>query len=298
MAFENFNYLLMFLVVAREQSFTRAAAQLGMSRPALSRTISVLESRLGLRLLTRTTRSVSLTEAGERVLQAVGPRIEDMETELGALNELRDTPRGRLRISASDHAANAILWPRIEMFLQDYPDITVEIGIDHGQTDIVSERYDFGIRPGEQIAQDMIAVRIAPDIRMTVVGSPPYLSARGVPQIPADLANHDCINLRQPADGGLLPWVLRGAQGDVRLRVNGQLIFNGTYQVLGAVLDGFGLAYLPEDMVRPHVEAGRLQWVMQDWYPVHQGYHLYYPNRRQTSTAMSLLVDALRLKTH
>lgn len=291
---ENFNDILAFLAVARERSFTRAAAKLAVSQSALSHTISGLEARLGIRLLTRTTRSVSPTEAGERLFLTVGHRFEEIEAELQALSELRDKPAGTIRITATDYAADTILWPKLAKFLPRYPDIKVEIIVDYGLTDIVAQRYDAGVRSGEQVAKDMVAVRIGPDMRMAVVGTPSYFANRSAPKKPQDLNEHSCINLRLPTHGGLYAWEFEKGGRELKVRVEGQLVFNGTAQMLNAALAGFGLAYVPEDVVRPHVTAGRLKRVLGDWCPPFPGYHLYYPSRRHSSPAFALLVDALR----
>jgi len=296
MSRSNVNDLLAFLAVARERSFTRAAAKLGVSQSALSHTIRGLETRLGIRLLTRTTRSVSPTEAGERLLRTVGPKFDDIDTELAALSELREKPAGTVRITTAEHAAQTILWPKLAGFLADYPDIKVEIVTDYGLTDIVAERYDAGIRLGEQVARDMIAVRIGPDIRIAVVGTPSYLAQRPAPLTPQDLISHSCINLRLPTHGGLLTWEFDKGGRDLRVHVDGQLTFNSGSQILAAALAGFGLAYLPEDMVMPHLIEGRLVQVLEDWCSPFQGYHLYYPSRRQSSPAFTLVVDALRYR--
>jgi len=296
MARENFNDLLAFVTVAREGSFTRAAAQLGVSQSALSHTIRGLEARLGLRLLTRTTRSVSLTEAGERLLMTVTPRFDEIEAELAALSELRDKPAGNIRISAADHAANTVLWPKLEAFLPDYPDIKVEITVNYSLIDIVAERYDAGVRLGDQVAKDMIAVRIAPDLRMAVIGSPAYFSKRSTPRTPHDLAAHDCINLRLPTYGGLYAWEFAKDGHELNVRVQGQLVFNSSLPILRAALAGFGMACVPEDMAQEHIAEGRLKRVLEEWCPAFPGYHLYYPNRRQSSPAFALLVDALRYR--
>lgn len=282
------------VAVARERSFTRAAAKLGVSQSALSQTIRQLETRLGIRLLTRTTRSVGLTEAGERLLGTVAPRLEEIEAELAAVSELGEKPSGTIRITAGDHAIRSILWPKLESFLPRYPEIRVELAIDYELTDIVAGRYDAGVRLGEQVAKDMIAVRIGPDIRFAVVGSPAYLAGRPRPRAPQDLVAHRCINLRLPTYGGLYAWEFERDGREVKVRVEGQLIFNGIFQVLDAALTGFGLAYVPEDLVRPHLAARRLEQVLEGWSPPWSGYHLYYPSRRQTSAAFTLLVDALR----
>jgi DNA-binding transcriptional LysR family regulator len=291
---DNLNELSAFLAVAREMSFTKAAAKLGVSQSALSHTVRALEERLGLRLLTRTTRSVSPTEAGERVLRTVGPRLDEIESELTALSELREKPAGTIRITAGEHAADAILWPAIAELLPAYPDIKVEIIVDYGLTDIVAERYDAGVRLGEQVARDMIAVRISPDMRMAVVGSPAYFARRPKPRTPQDLTTHNCINLRLPTYGGLYAWEFEKAGRELKVRVEGQLVFNTAALRLNAVLAGLALAYLPEDQVTAYLADGRLVRALADWCPPFPGYHLYYPSRRQATPAFSLLVDALR----
>ncbi|MEK0081605.1 LysR family transcriptional regulator [Benzoatithermus flavus] len=291
---ENLNDLLAFLAVAREHSFTRAAAQLGVSQSALSHAIRGLEARLGLRLLTRTTRSVAPTEAGERLLRTVGPRFEEIEAELVALSALRDKPTGTIRITAGEHAADTILWPALEKLLPDYPEIKVEIAVDNGLTDIVAGRFDAGVRLGEQVAKDMIAVRIGPDMRMAVVGAPSYFAQRPPPRTPQDLTAHDCINIRLPTYGGLYAWEFEKDGRQLRVRVEGQLVFNNTALRLNAALAGLGLAYLPEDQVQAHLAEGRLVRVLADWCPPFPGYHLYYPSRRQPTPAFALLVEALR----
>jgi DNA-binding transcriptional LysR family regulator len=293
---QNVNNLLAFLAVARERSFTKAAAKLGVSQSALSHTVRGLEARLGLRLLARTTRSVSPTEAGERLLHTVGPRFEEIEAELEALSELREKPAGTIRINAIDYVADTILWPKLAKILGQYPDIKVEITIDYGLTDIVAQRYDAGVRAGEQVAKDMIAVRIGPDIRMAVVGAPSYFKQRSEPKTPQDLIGHDCINLRLPTHGGLYAWEFEKGGRELKVRVEGQLVFNGTYQMLNAALAGFGLAYVPEDLAQPHLAKRRLKRVLEDWCPPYSGYHLYYPSRRQSSPAFALVIDALRYR--
>jgi DNA-binding transcriptional LysR family regulator len=290
----NLDDLVAFLAVARERSFTKAAAKLGVSQSALSHTIRDLEARLGVRLLTRTTRSVSPTEAGERLLGTVGPRFEEIEAELTAVSELREKPAGTIRITATDYAADTILWPKLTKFLQQYPDIKVEITIDYGLTDIVAGRFDAGVRSGEQVAKDMIAVRIGPDMRVAVVGAPAYFRTRSEPKKPQDLIAHNCINLRLPTHGGLYAWEFEKGARELKVRAEGQLIFNGTFQMLNAALAGFGLAYVPEDLAQPYIAKGRLKRVLEDWCPPYSGYHLYYPGRRQSSAAFALLVDALR----
>lgn len=293
---ENINDFLAFLAVAREKSFTRAAAKFGVSQSALSYTIRQLETRLGIRLLTRTTRSVSPTEAGEDLLRSIGPLFEEIEARIEALNALRDKPAGTIRITTGDHAAETILWPKLVEFLRIYPDIKVELTIDYGLSDIAAERYDAGVRLGEQVAHDMIATRIGPDLRFAVVGARSYFAGHAPPKTPQDLAGHSCINLRLPTYGGLYPWELEKDGHKLNVRVEGQLIFNSIFKVLDAALAGFGLAFLPEDLARPHLEAGRLDQVLADWCPSWPGYHLYYPSRRHPSPAFSLLVDALRYR--
>ncbi|BAV46866.1 LysR family transcriptional regulator [Mesorhizobium sp. 113-1-2] len=293
---DNLNELTAFLAVAREKSFTRAAAQLGVSQSALSHTVRALEERLGVRLLTRTTRSVSPTEAGERLVRSVGPRLDEIEAELTALSALREKPAGTIRITAGEHAADAVLWPAIARLLPDYPDIRVEIIVDYGLTDIVAERYDAGVRLGEQVAHDMIAVRIGPDMRMAVVGAPAYFDRHPKPRVPQDLTTHNCINLRLPTYGGLYAWEFEKSGRELKVRVEGQLIFNTAALRMNAVLAGLGLAYLPQDQVKAHLADGRLVRVLADWCPPFPGYHLYYPSRRQATPAFSLLVDALRYR--
>lgn len=288
------NDLIAFLAVAREKSFTKAAAKLGVSQSALSHTIRGLEARLGLRLLTRTTRSVSPTEAGERLLVTIGPRFDEIESELAALSEFREKPAGTIRINAGEHAAETILWSALETLLPLYPDVHVEIIVDYGLTDIVAERYDAGVRLGEQVARDMIAVRIGPDMRMAVVGAPMYFENRPKPQTPQDLTDHNCINLRLPTYGGIYAWEFEKQGRELKVRVEGQLVFNNIALRLNAALTGLGLAYLPEDVVQPYLRDGRLIRVLEDWCPPFTGYHLYYPSRRQASPAFALVVNALR----
>ena len=292
----NLNDLVAFLAVGRERSFTKAAAKLGVSQSALSHTIRELEARLGVRLLTRTTRSVSPTEAGERLFHTLGPRFEEIDAELAALSELRAKPAGTIRITATEYAVDTLLWPKLAKFLRQYPDIKVEIIIDNGLTDIVAQRFDAGVRAGEQVAKDMIAVRIGPDMRMAVVGAPSYFSKQSEPKKPQDLVGHNCINLRLSTYGGLYAWEFEKGTRELKVRVEGQLVFNGTAQMLNAALAGFGLAYVPEDLAQPHLAKGRLKRVLEDWCPPYSGYHLYYPSRRQSSAAFALLVDALRYR--
>src|SRR5713101_4227146 len=293
---ENLNDLLAFLAVAKARSFTRAAAKLGVSQSALSHTIRGLEERLGLRLLTRTTRSVAPTEAGERLLRTVGPRFDEIDAELAALSELREKPAGTIRITTGEHAAEAILWPALAKLLPHYPDVKVELMIDYGLTDIVAERYDAGVRLGEQVAKDMIAVRIGPDMRMAVVGAPSYFRKQSEPKKPQELIGHNCINLRLSTRGGLYAWEFENGERELKVRVDGQLVFNGTTQMLNAALAGFGVAYVPEDLAQPHLAKGRLKRVLEDWCPPFSGYHLYYPSRRQPTPAFSLLVETLRYR--
>jgi DNA-binding transcriptional LysR family regulator len=293
---KNTNDLMAFLAVARERSFTRAAAQLGVSQSALSHTIRGLEERLGLRLLTRTTRSVATTEAGERLVRTVGPKFEQIDSELSALTELREKPAGTIRITTGEHAALAVLWPALTTLLPRYPDIKVELTIDYGLTDIVAERYDAGVRLGEQVAKDMIAVRIGPDIGMAVVAAPAYFERKPKPRKPQDLTAHDCITIRLPTSGGIYAWEFEKRGREVKVRVDGQLVFNSIALRLNAVLAGHGLAYLPEDQVKPYVANGRLVRVLDDWCATFSGYHLYYPSRRQPAPAFTVLVDALRYR--
>lgn len=293
---EDLNDLAAFLAVARERSFTRAAAKLGVSQSALSQTIRGLEARLGIRLLTRTTRSVAPTEAGERLLQTVGPRLAEIQAEIEQLDELRDKPAGAIRITAGDHAIHSVLTPKLAKFLPDYPDIKVEIVTDYGLTDIVAERYDAGVRQGEQVARDMIAVRVGPDVRFTVVGAKTYFARRSPPTTPHDLIGHNCINLRLPTYGGLYAWEFEKDGRELRARVEGQLVVSSVFQALDAALAGLGLAYVPEDLAEPYLARGRLVRALEDWCTPWSGYRLYYPSRRQPSPAFALLVDALRYR--
>ncbi len=292
----NVNALLAFLAVARARSFTRAAAQMGVSQSALSHTIRGLEERLGLRLLTRTTRSVAPTEAGERLLRNVGPHFDEIDAEIDALSELRDKPSGTIRINSSEHAAETLLWPKLAQFLPHYPDIKVEIWADYTLADIVAERFDAGVRLGEQVAKDMVAVRIGPEEQFVVVGAPAYLAGRELPLHPQDLLAHRCINLRLPTLGGLYAWEFEKDGHELKVRVDGQVVFNALPPILKAVLASFGLAFLPVELVRPHIAAGRLVPMLEDWSPPFPGYHLYYPSRRQHSPAFALLVEALRYR--
>jgi DNA-binding transcriptional LysR family regulator len=296
MARENINDILAFLAVARERSFTRAAAKLGVSQSALSHTVRGLEARMGLRLLTRTTRSVACTDAGERLLNTVGPRFEEIEAELSALAELRDKPAGTIRITTTDYAADMILWPRLSRVLPDYPELKVEMIVDYGLSDIVADRYDIGVRFGDQVAKDMIAVRIGPDVSMAIVGSPAYLARGPLPKTPQDLLAHNCITLRLPTRGGLYAWELKKGKRELQVRVDGQLTCNGVYQMINAALSGGGLAFVPEELARQHLAEGRLQRVLADWSPTFPGLHMFYASRRESSRAMAVVVDALRYR--
>ena len=289
------NDLQAFLAVAREQSFTKAATKLGVSQSALSHTVRGLEAQLGVRLLTRTTRSVAPTPAGDRLLTTMGPLLDEIEAGMAALSEFRDKPAGTIRITTGEHAAHTVLWPALERLLPDYPDIKVELDLNNGLTDIVAGRYDAGVRLGEQVAKDMVAVRIGPDTCMAVVGAPSYLAGRPRPRTPEDLTSHDCINLRMQS-GGLLTWEFEKGDREVKVRVEGRLVFNSTLMALEAAVAGYGLAYLLEDRVRACLADGRLVWVLADWCPPFSGYHLYYPSRRQPTPAFALLVDALRYR--
>ncbi|WP_298091062.1 LysR family transcriptional regulator [uncultured Sphingomonas sp.] len=288
------NDLIALRLIAELRSFTRAAAQLGVSPSALSHAIRALEERVGVRLLTRTTRSVAATEAGERLLSAITPHLDGIEAELALLGALRDKPAGTIRITTGIDAAQSILWPALAQLLPAYPDIVVELAIDTGFVDIVAERFDAGVRLGETVGQDMIAVRIGPDIRMAAVATPAYLAAGGTPATPHDLARHNCINLRFPTHGGLYAWEFERDGRALNVRVTGQVIVNDIALALQAARDGVGIAYLLEDYVRDDLDSGRLVRVLEDWCPPFPGYHLYYPSRRQLSPAMRLLVEALR----
>ena len=291
---DNINDLISFMVVARERSFTRAAAQLGVSQSALSHAMRNLESRLDVRLLTRTTRSVAPTEAGERLYQSLSPHLQEIEQEITALRDSRERPAGNIRLTAAEHSMNTVLWPRLKTFMQQYPDINIEVIVDNGLTDIVGERFDAGVRLVEQVARDMIAVRIGPDMRMAVVGSPEYFAHHGIPQTPHDLQHHRCINMRLPTRGGLYAWEFERNGEPLRVRVEGQLTLNSLPQRIEAAEAGLGLAYVPEDTIVDGLAAGRLQHVLADWCAPFAGYSLYYPSRRQHTTAFALLVEALR----
>ncbi|MCK1677515.1 MULTISPECIES: LysR family transcriptional regulator [unclassified Bradyrhizobium] len=295
---DNASDLVAFLAVARERNFTRAAAKLGMTQSALSQIVRNLEERLGVRLLNRTTRSVTPTQAGERLFLNVGPKFTEMDAELAALGELREKPAGTIRVTAGEYAASAILFPALSRLLPQYPDIHVEVIVDYGLTNIVAQQVDAGIRPGELVAKDMIAVRVSPDLRMAVVGSPSYFADRKRPKTPQDLTQHNCLNLRLPTHGGsLYAWEFQKNERELNVRVDGQLVFNSAGLLLDGAMKGLGLAYLTEGQVQPHVSEGRLVRVLADWCPPFPGYHLYYPSRRQPSPAFSLIVDALRYRS-
>jgi len=285
-----------FATVAEERSFTRAAAKLGTSQSALSHTINRLEARVGVRLLTRTTRKVAPTEAGERMIRSLNPALDAIAEAVASAREMSEKPAGTIRITTLEHAAHAVLWPALEKLLPNYPNIHVELVIEPSFTDIVAERFDAGVRLGESIAKDMVAVRIGPDLRMAVVGSPAYFAAHPRPRTPQDLAQHQCINLRLPTAGGLYAWELQKGRRELHVRVDGQLVFNDASMMLRAAAAGFGLACVPDDHAAAMIAEGRLVRVLEDWCPPFAGYHLYYPSRRQPSAAFSLLVDALRYR--
>jgi DNA-binding transcriptional LysR family regulator len=297
MARESMDDLAAFLAVAAQRSFTRAAAQLGISQPALSAKITALEARLGIRLLTRSTRSVATTEAGERLRKSIAPHFDGIASGLTDLGELRDKPAGSLRITSVEHASQTILMPALARLLPDYPDIAVEIINDYGLADIVADRFDAGVRLGEQVAQDMIALRIGPDFEQWVVGAPAYFKKYGKPRTPHALTGHRCIGLRLPTSGGIWSWPFEKDGRELKLRPAGQLAFNTVTLQLDSALAGLGVGYLPEDLVREHVAAGRLQRVLAQWSAPMSGYHLYYPSRRQPTAAFSLLVKALGLRS-
>ncbi|MBA2933892.1 LysR family transcriptional regulator [Sphingomonas sp. CGMCC 1.13654] len=294
---ESIDDLEVLLTVAQEGSFTRAAAKLGVSQSALSQTVRSLEEKIGLRLLDRTTRSVSPTQAGTRLLDGVAPRIAEIRDEIAAIGALRDKPSGTVRITADEHAAKSTLWPRLVDVLRANPDIGIEIVVDYGLTDIVAERYDAGVRLGEIIDKDMIAVPIGPDERMVVVGSPSYIAKHGAPRKPQQLVDHRCINLRLPTRGGLYVWEFEKGGRALNVRVEGQCVFNSTGLMIDAALAGFGLAFVPEAEIMPHVARGALRTVLEDWCPSYSGYHLFYPSRRQPSAAFSAVMEALRFRT-
>lgn len=292
---EDLNDMLWFLAVAEERSFTKAAAKLGTSQSTISHTIKKLEARMGLRLLTRTTRSVVPTEAGERLIRSLAPRIEELETEIDELMEIRDKPTGSVRITLSDNALESVVWPKLRPVLKQYPDIKVELNSDNGFRNIVEERFDAGVRLGESLDKDMIAVRIGPDWRLVAVASPDYLEKRVAPESPRDLVAHDCINHRQARAGGLYVWEFEKDGGEVRVRVDGQLTFNTSYAMIDAAVSGYGIAYVPESLVGDELSSGELVQVLDDWSPMFPGYYLYYPSRRQNSPAFRVIVEALRV---
>jgi DNA-binding transcriptional LysR family regulator len=291
---QDLNDLVALVTVARERSFTRAAAQLGVSQSALSRTITALETRIGMTLLHRTTRSVSPTQAGQRLIDSIAPRLEEIEAEFAAVVELRDRPVGTVRITATDYAANQYVWPRLRPLLRQHPELRIELINDYGLANIVEQRYDIGIRLGDQVEKDMIAVRIAPDETMAIVASPRYFEGRSVPTTPDELTSHNCINLRLPTKETLMSWELRKGRQQLDIKVGGQLVFNNTYQLLDAALDAFGLAYVPMALAVRAVETGRLQWVLQEWFPTFTGHHAYFATRKQSSLAVRLVINALK----
>lgn len=293
---ENVNDLIGFISVARERSFTKAAARLGVSQSALSYTIRTLEARLGLRLLTRTTRSVSLTEAGERLLASIGPIFDEIDSEIAALSELRDKPAGTIRLNSVEHASETIIWPAVKRLLADYPDINIEIINDYRIVDIVAERYDAGVRLGEQVDKDMIALRIGPDFRMAAIGAPSYFQNNPKPLAPQDLTANACIHLRLPTSGGLYIWEFSKDGQEIKVRGESRAVFNSVALMKQAALAGLGIAVLPEDLVDAEIREGRLVRVLGDWCPPRPGYHLYYPSRRQPSPAFALVLEALRCR--
>ena len=294
---EELSDLAVFLAVAEERSFTRAAARLGTSQSALSQIVRRLEARMGVKLLTRTTRNVAPTDAGEQLAETLRPAFDTIDARLSALSALGERPSGTVRITTSRHAAETILWPAVAKLLKDYPDVIVELSVDSHLTDIIADRFDGGVRLGEQVAKDMIAVRIGPELRMAVVGAPSYFATRNVPQVPHDLTGHACINLRLPTKGGLYAWEFGRDGRDLNVRVEGPLILNDIGMVLTAAVDGLGLAFVMEDQAEPLVASGKLVRVMEDWCPPFAGYHLYYPDRRQLPPAFVLLVNALRYRS-
>ena len=296
MAKENLNDLQAFVMVARERSFTRAAAQMGVSRSALSHSMLALEARLGVRLLARTTRSVSVTHAGARLLDTLAPRLQDIERELESLAAMRDKPAGKVRITAHDHAIATVLWPRLLPLLKQYPDIEVEFSVDYAFTDIAAERFDAGVRVGNRVDKDMVAVPIAPPLRMAVAASADYLAGKPLPVRPEDLTAHRCVNLRLPTHGGLYAWDFEKGNKEISVRVQGQTVLNNTFLMLRAALDGMGFAYVPFDIMEQHIAEGRLVPVLQDWWPTFLGYHLYYPHRRHIAPALALVIEALRYR--
>ncbi|KAA1183648.1 LysR family transcriptional regulator [Rhizobium tropici] len=291
---EDLNEMLWFLAVAEERSFTKAAAKLGTSQSSISHAVKRLEARMGLRLLARTTRSVVPTDVGERLIRSLAPRLAEIETEIDELMAFRDKPSGTVRMTLSDHALNSVVWPKLRPVLKEYPDVRLELNIDNGFRNIVEERFDAGVRLGESLDKDMIAVRIGPDWRLVAVASPEYLSVHGIPDHPEELVTHICINHRQARSGGLYAWEFDKGGRELRVRVDGQLTFNTSYAMIDAALSGYGIAYLPEDLVQAPIASGRLVQVLDDWSSVFPGYYLYYPSRRQNSPAFRIVIDALR----
>ena len=296
MAKEDFNDLLWFLAVAYERSFTRAAAKLGVAQSTLSHTIKRLETRMGIRLLARTTRHVALTEAGERLRQSLAPRIAEIEADITALMEFRDKPSGTVRITLSDHALESVVWPKLRPVLTAYPDVKLELNMDSGFRNIVEDGFDAGVRLGESVEKDMIAIRIGPDWRMVAVASPRYFAAHPVPKHPRDLIGHTCINMRQASAGGLYAWEFSKDGQELRVRVDGHLTFNSSYAMIDPALNGYGIAYVPEDLVDRHIASGSLVLALDEWSPKFAGYYIYYPSRRQNSAAFKVIVDALRYR--
>lgn len=290
----DFNHLTWFRIVAEERSFTKAAARIGVAQSTLSHTIKQLEARMGIRLLTRTTRNVATTTAGERLLRTITPRMAEIEEEIGALMEFRDKPSGSIKLTLSDHALEGVVWPKLKSVLKDYPDISVELLLDSTFRNIVEEGFDAGVRLGESVEKDMIAVRIGPDWRLVAVASPDYLNAHGVPAHPKDLVRHICINMRHETAGGLYGWEFAKDGEELRVRVDGQLTFNNSYAMIDAALNGYGIAYVPENIVERQIASGELVQVLDDWSPFFDGYFLYYPSRRQNLPAFKVIVDALR----
>lgn len=296
MAKQDFNDLLWFLAVAKERSFTKAAAKLGIAQSTLSHTIKRLETQMGIRLLTRTTRNVGLTEAGQLLQKSLAPRIEDIEADIADLMAFRDKPSGKIRITLSDHAMETIVWPKLRTVLRDYPDIKLELSLDTGLRNIVEDGFDAGVRLGESIEKDMIAVRIGPDWRLVAVASPSYFAEHPAPQHPQDLIRHNCINMRQATAGGLYAWDFAKHGQELRIRVDGQLTFNNSYAMIDAAQLGYGIAYLPENLVERHIESGKLLLTLDEWSPMFDGYYIYYPSKRQSSPAFKVIVDALRYR--
>jgi DNA-binding transcriptional LysR family regulator len=290
----SFNGLTAFFAVAREKSFTRAAASLGLSQSAVSHAVRALEKNLGVQLLSRNTRSVLPTDAGSRLIESLGPQFDEIDAELLAVSELRDSPSGTIRITASDHTIRSVLAPKLKKFLPEYPGIKVEVFADNGLADIAAEQFDAGVRLGESVAQDMIAVRISPDIRFKVIATRKYFSSHPIPEVPGDLMQHNCINLRLPTYGGLWPWEFEKEGRTLNVRVDGQVTCNSIYDCFDAAMAGHGVAYVPDDIADPYVKTRHLVSVLEDWTPYWSGFHLYYPSRRQPSGAMALLIAALR----